>query len=77
MARRLNPLANLATLSGLGHAPPSCAWRASPPQVRAFLSAPAKSEKGLPKRPVVGTAVSIQLNLDEAQVAEWFGAGYD
>ena len=46
-------------------------------QVRAFLSAPAKSEKGLPKRPVVGTAISIQLNLDNAQVAEWFGAGYE
>lgn len=55
--------------------PPRCrvAWL----QVRAFLSAPAKAVKGLPKRPVVGTAVSIQLDLTEAQVAEWFGSGYE
>lgn len=46
-------------------------------KVRAFMSSPAKSQKGLPRRPVVGTAISIQLDLDEAQVAEWFGAGYD
>lgn len=46
-------------------------------QVRAFLSAPAKSQKGLPPRPVVGTAISIRLDLDDSQVAEWFGAGYD
>jgi hypothetical protein len=46
-------------------------------QVRAFLSAPAKSQKGLPRRPVVGTAISIQLDLNDAQVAEWFGSGYD
>jgi hypothetical protein len=46
-------------------------------QVRAFLSAPARSVKGLPRRPVVGTAISIQLDLSAAQVAEWFGAGYE
>lgn len=46
-------------------------------QVRAFLKAPAKSMKGLPRRPVVGTAISIRLDLDKAQISEWFGAGYD
>jgi hypothetical protein len=46
-------------------------------KVRAFLRAPARSSKGLPKRPVVGTAISIQLDLNEAQVREWFGSGYD
>lgn len=29
-------------------------------KVRAFLQAPAKAHKGLPRRPVVGTAVSIR-----------------
>jgi hypothetical protein len=46
-------------------------------QVRAFLKAPARSMKGLPKRPVVGTAISIRLDLDKAQISEWFGSGYD
>jgi hypothetical protein len=46
-------------------------------QVRAFLRAPAKSMKGLPRRPVVGTAISIRLDLDKAQISEWFGQGYD
>jgi hypothetical protein len=46
-------------------------------QVRAFLSSPARSQKGLPPRPVVGTAISIRLDLDDSQVEEWFGAGYD
>ena len=45
-------------------------------KVRAFLQAPAKSQRGLPRRPVVGTAISIQLDLTPAQVEEWFGAGY-
>jgi hypothetical protein len=45
--------------------------------VRAFLNAPAKAQKGLPPRPVVGTAVSVRLDLDDSQVEEWFGAGFD
>eukprot|EP00195_Chlamydomonas_chlamydogama_P015878 CAMPEP_0202911572 /NCGR_PEP_ID=MMETSP1392-20130828/55338_1 /ASSEMBLY_ACC=CAM_ASM_000868 /TAXON_ID=225041 /ORGANISM="Chlamydomonas chlamydogama, Strain SAG 11-48b" /LENGTH=289 /DNA_ID=CAMNT_0049602127 /DNA_START=104 /DNA_END=970 /DNA_ORIENTATION=- len=39
--------------------------------VRSFLKTPAKSQKGLPPRPVVGTAISIQLNLSQATVDEW------
>ncbi|GBF93357.1 hypothetical protein Rsub_06395 [Raphidocelis subcapitata] len=46
-------------------------------KVRAFLSAPAKGKNGLPSRPVVGTAVSIRLELNAAQIREWFGSGYD
>ncbi|KIZ03911.1 hypothetical protein MNEG_4050 [Monoraphidium neglectum] len=46
-------------------------------KVRAFLNAPAKAQKGLPPRPVVGTAVSVRLDLDDSQVEEWFGAGFD
>ncbi|KAI8467626.1 MAG: hypothetical protein J3K34DRAFT_523609 [Monoraphidium minutum] len=46
-------------------------------KVRAFLTAPARASKGLPPRPVVGTAVTIRLDLSDAQVQEWFGAGYD
>jgi hypothetical protein len=45
--------------------------------VRAFLSAPAKTANGLPSRPVVGTAISIRLDLSRAQIQEWFGSGYD
>jgi hypothetical protein len=41
--------------------------------VRTFLQAPAKSMKGLPRRPVVGTAISIRLDLEQAVVDEWFG----
>jgi hypothetical protein len=48
-----------------------------PLQVRAFLKAPAKSQKGLPRRPVVGTAISIRFDLDQAVIDEWFGSGYD
>jgi hypothetical protein len=33
--------------------------------------------KGLPRRPVVGTAISIRLDLTRAQISEWFGQGYD
>lgn len=46
-------------------------------QVRAFLRAPARSQKGLPRRPVVGTAISIRFDLDQAVIDEWFGQGYD
>ncbi|KAL6746600.1 hypothetical protein V8C86DRAFT_1820329 [Haematococcus lacustris] len=44
--------------------------------VRAFLQKPAKSEKGLPKRPVVGTAISIRLDLPPQVISEFFGSGY-
>lgn len=38
-----------------------------------FLNMPAKSQRGLPSRPVVGCAVSIQLDLPPALIEEWFG----
>ena len=44
--------------------------------VRAFLSAPARSQKGMPARPVVGTAVTIRLDLAPAVIEEWFGSGF-
>jgi hypothetical protein len=40
--------------------------------VRSFLEAPAKSQKGLPRRPTMGTAVSIQLDLSPAQIEAYF-----
>jgi hypothetical protein len=46
-------------------------------RVRAFMKAPARSAKGMPARPVVGTAVSLQLDLTPAVVDEWFGQGYN
>jgi hypothetical protein len=41
-------------------------------RVRAFLEAPAKSQKGLPRRPTMGTAVSISLDVTPAQVEAYF-----
>lgn len=41
--------------------------------VRTFLSAPAKSQNGMPSRPVVGTAVTIPLNVSQSTVEAWFG----
>jgi hypothetical protein len=41
-------------------------------KVMAFMKEPAKPRKGLPARPIVGTAVSIQLDLDRATIDEWF-----
>jgi hypothetical protein len=41
-------------------------------RVRTFLQAPAKSQKGLPRRPTMGTAVSIMLDLTPAQVEAYF-----
>ncbi|CAL5225683.1 g8546 [Coccomyxa viridis] len=38
-----------------------------------FLRLPAKSQRGLPARPVVGCAVSIRLDLPPAVIEEWFG----
>lgn len=37
-----------------------------------FLSQPPKSRGGLPGRPVVGCAVSLQLDLEPAVIDEWF-----
>jgi hypothetical protein len=45
-------------------------------KVRTFLQQPARSVKGLPRRPVVGTAIFIQLELTEAQIKEFFSFGY-
>lgn len=45
-------------------------------KVRSFLQAPARSQNGLPRRPVVGTAITIPLELDKAVIEEWFGAGF-
>ncbi|GFR40741.1 hypothetical protein Agub_g1351, partial [Astrephomene gubernaculifera] len=44
--------------------------------VRAFLREKARSQKGLPARPVVGTAVSIRFDLEQGVIEEWFGKGY-
>ncbi|KAK9917013.1 hypothetical protein WJX75_009975 [Coccomyxa subellipsoidea] len=38
-----------------------------------FFQQPAKSQRGLPSRPVVGCAVSIRLDLPPAVIEEWFG----
>ncbi|GIL92528.1 hypothetical protein Vretifemale_20045 [Volvox reticuliferus] len=45
-------------------------------KVRAFLKEPARSQKGLPPRPVVGTAISIRFDLEPGVISEWFGNGY-
>ncbi|EFJ48650.1 hypothetical protein VOLCADRAFT_90835 [Volvox carteri f. nagariensis] len=45
-------------------------------KVRAFLKEPARSQKGLPPRPVVGTAISIRFDLEPGVIEEWFGNGY-
>lgn len=42
-------------------------------RVRRFLREPARASKGLPARPVVGTAISIQLDLSDEVIQEWFG----
>lgn len=41
--------------------------------VRLFLKAPAKSKNGMPPRPIVGHAVSVQLDLPPGVVSEWIG----
>ncbi|GMH45676.1 hypothetical protein BSKO_13639 [Bryopsis sp. KO-2023] len=41
-------------------------------KVRKFLKAPRKSAKGLPSKPIVGCAVSIQLDLEDEVIEEWF-----
>ncbi|MEW5302045.1 MAG: hypothetical protein WDW38_008676 [Sanguina aurantia] len=44
--------------------------------VRSFLQQPARAKGGLPKRPVMGTAVSIRLDLTQTVIDEWFGNGF-
>ena len=41
--------------------------------VRAFLKQKATSKRGMPKRPIVGVAIAIQLDLPPSVVAEWIG----
>jgi hypothetical protein len=41
--------------------------------VRAFLKATPKAGKGLPTRPIVGIAVSFQLDLPDSVIADWIG----
>eukprot|EP01023_Acetabularia_acetabulum_P003421 TRINITY_DN11432_c0_g2_i3.p2 TRINITY_DN11432_c0_g2~~TRINITY_DN11432_c0_g2_i3.p2 ORF type:complete len:281 (+),score=43.27 TRINITY_DN11432_c0_g2_i3:57-899(+) len=42
-------------------------------KVRAALREPMKSKRGLPKKPLPGIAVSIQLDLDQSILDEYFG----
>ena len=42
-------------------------------RVVAFLQEPIAPRRGLPSRPIVGSAVNIQLDLTKEQVAEFFG----
>ncbi|KAG1654504.1 hypothetical protein FOA52_006737 [Chlamydomonas sp. UWO 241] len=44
--------------------------------IRTQLSGPARSQNGMPRRPVTGTAISLKLQVSEATVREWFGRGY-
>lgn len=41
--------------------------------VRDFFSKPPRPSRGLPARPVPGSAVSIKLDVDQIVVEEWFG----
>lgn len=41
--------------------------------VREFFSKPPRPSRGLPARPVAGSAVSIKLDVEQAMVEEWFG----
>lgn len=43
-------------------------------EVREFMKKPPKATKGLPPRPVVGSAVSFQLDLPDDVIGEWFGS---
>jgi hypothetical protein len=43
-------------------------------QVRTFFKEPAKPKNGMPARPIVGTAVALQLDLPPEQVQEWLGS---
>eukprot|EP00210_Caulerpa_lentillifera_P006022 g5756.t1 len=41
-------------------------------QVRSFLKSPPKSKGGLPSKPIIGIAVSFQLDLPPHILNEWF-----
>lgn len=41
-------------------------------KVTDFLRAPPRPRGGMPSRPIVGNAVSVTLDLDEATIDEWF-----
>lgn len=38
-----------------------------------FLKEPVAPRRGLPSRPIVGNAVTLQLDLTKDQISEWFG----
>lgn len=44
-------------------------------RVQSFLRQPARPRKGMPSKPIVGTAISIQLDLDDAVIEEFFSQG--
>ena len=44
-------------------------------RVAAFLEQPARPRQGMPSKPIVGTAVSIQLDLPPHIIADFFGQG--
>ncbi|KAL4442932.1 hypothetical protein ABPG77_008423 [Micractinium sp. CCAP 211/92] len=44
-------------------------------RVTAFLRQPARPRKGMPSKPIVGTAISIQLDLEDAVIDEFFAQG--
>jgi hypothetical protein len=44
-------------------------------KVVSFLKEPIAPRRGLPSRPVIGNAVSVQLDLTREQISEWFGRG--
>ncbi len=41
--------------------------------VRDFFSKPPRPSRGLPARPVPGSAVSVKLDVEQAVIDEWFG----
>jgi hypothetical protein len=42
-------------------------------EVRAFFNEKPKAKNGMPPRPIVGTAVALQLDLPQEVVQEWLG----
>ncbi len=45
--------------------------------VRASLSSRPRSQNGMPSRPVVGTAVTIKLDVSQTVIDEWLGGVSD
>ncbi len=52
--------------------PPLSSWGMAD-RVITWFKKPPKAQRGLPGRPVVGIAVSIQLDLSEETITEFFG----